>query len=248
MTADLMALTVYEEPTAEELLAQFDEHLDSLAKALESTKDARRMADSFKSKGAFTLFFDSMTGTGQKDLAGMIRLLATNLGTTQLALELVMKLQIRKNGVLRDFHDALARKIASVVADTTTLDQNQREAAVLILSELRRHVGEQITFQEMVEGHDADIPLLKEESLQTQTLLSQLEAVTTSELAWTREALRQTDQRIQDLFVLHAETVSRVAELERAMRRMTVGWGAVVRYAAPVSVLISAVALALVWL
>lgn len=222
-----------EAPSAEDALAQFEGHLNNLASSMASVEGAGKLADSYQNKGAFTLFIGSFTGTGQKDLARMVGQLAGSLHTTQLALELVMKMQIRKNAVLRDFHDALTRKIENLATDSTTLDANQREAAIFILTELRRHVEEQMAHRAMVEAHDDQLQALDAQLRSTSELLVESEARAAHEIAGLKADLARSEQAC-------AEALQRISLLEDALRPMHTFWSKILRYALPVASLILA--------
>lgn len=229
-----------EAPSAEDALAQFEGHLNKLATSMASVEGAGKLADSYQNKGAFTLFIGSFTGTGQQDLARMVGQLAGSLHTTQLALELVMKMQIRKNAVLRDFHDALTRKIENLAADSTTLDANQREAAIFILTELRRHVEEQMAHRAMVEAHDDQLRALDARIRSTSDLLVESEARAARELAHLKSELARSEQA-------RAQALQRVSSLEDALRPMHTLWGKLLRYALPlVSLIVAGIALDIV--
>jgi DNA repair exonuclease SbcCD ATPase subunit len=96
----------------------------------------------------------NLTGKNQKELAQIVEDLAKSLKFTQTALELVMQLQNRKHVVLKDFHAAVITKIENIQNDTTTLDGNQREATIYILSELRDNIADQIRYRELVDEHE----------------------------------------------------------------------------------------------
>lgn len=149
----LQALQASEAPIESER-EQLERKLKELTDSIRETKNAISLAEGLKNKSWFSLVGGNLTGKTQKELAQIVEDLAEGLKFTQTALELVMQLQNRKHLVLKDFHAAVVTKIENIHKDTTTLNGNQREATIYILSELRDNIAEQIRYRELVDEHE----------------------------------------------------------------------------------------------
>lgn len=136
-----------------EFYSEFDKRFDELKDALKKTTRTQELAASLKSRGGFKNFMGGVTGRNDKELAEMVGDLGASMEVTQVILQLVMRVQNTKNRYLREFHASLVNKIASIQGDTITLDSNQKEAAIAIVSELSDQIRSQIEQQEIVENH-----------------------------------------------------------------------------------------------
>ena len=128
--------------------------IDKLISAVQSNKDVQRTADALTDKGWWNSFTSSISGSNDKDLAGMVNKLGGSLETTQAVVQVILRLQTRKDNVLRDFHGALVDKILKIQADTKTLDKNQRGAALEIISALKDQIEDQLRQSDMVDQHE----------------------------------------------------------------------------------------------
>lgn len=143
-----------------EFYSEFEKQFDNLKDALKNTKRTKELAASLREKGAMKNFLGSFSGRNDKELAHMVEDLGASMETTQVILQLLMKVQNTKNQFLRVFHKALVDKIAFIQNDTTTLDANQRQIAITVVSELRNQIEEQIAQQAIVENHQKKLQQL----------------------------------------------------------------------------------------
>lgn len=157
---EIRALTEREQNEFLEFYRDFDKKLMDLQDALSTSKSVQSLADTLKNKGVLNNLWGSFSGSNDKELAEMVKYLGGSLETTQIILELVMKVQNIKNKFLRDFHKALVEKIVLINNDTAMLDTNQRQAAIAIVSELRDQVADQIEQQAIVENHQKKLQQL----------------------------------------------------------------------------------------
>ncbi|MCG8910290.1 hypothetical protein MJ122_23895 [Pseudomonas sp. DP-17] len=132
---------------------EFDKRLDDLKDALARSKNTQTLAEALRGRGGFQNFIGGVTGRNDKELAEMVGDLGSSMEITQGILQMVMRVQNTKNRHLRDFHRSLVDKIADLQSDSATLDSNQREAAIAIVSELSDQVRAQLEQQEIVESH-----------------------------------------------------------------------------------------------
>lgn len=135
----------------------FEKHFQNLADALAKSNAVGSVASSIEKKGTLSMVWGSLNGDNDKEFAQMAADLAASLGTTQIVLQMVMQLSHRKNGFLRQFHQVLTEKISKLVKDAQILDDNQRDASIVILTELDEHVSAQLAQQELVERHDREL-------------------------------------------------------------------------------------------
>lgn len=131
----------------------FESKLKDLQASMASTRSTRDLASSLAKRGTASMLLGTFTGRNDKDLASMVKELGISLETTQLVLQLVMKAQHAKNHFLRAFHSALVKQITAIQNDANILDSNQRDAAVVIIAEIRDHIATQLHQQELVEIH-----------------------------------------------------------------------------------------------
>lgn len=131
--------------------------IDKLISAVKNNKDVQRTADALTDKGWWGSFTSSISGSNDKDLAGMVNKLGGSLETTQAVVQVMLRLQTQKDNVLRDFHGALVDKILKIQADTKTLDKNQRGAALEIISALKEQIEDQLRQSDMVDRHELQI-------------------------------------------------------------------------------------------
>lgn len=143
-----------------EFYGDIERHLDDLKDAIKNTKNTKELAISLKKKGFWTTLSGSFSGRNTKELAKMVEDLGASMETTQIILQLVMKVQNTKNKFLRQFHDSLTRKISLLEMDSTTLDANQRAAAVAIVTELKDQLENQLEQREMVDRHQKKLQVL----------------------------------------------------------------------------------------
>lgn len=119
-----------------------------------------------------------------------------------------------KNRFLRDFHKALVEKVVLIENDTSTLDNNQRQAAVAIVSELRDQIASQIEQQAIVESHQKKLHAL-DGYLHRKDDLDQQQSEKISQLESRALEIIRTDEEQQRLIEsLHAAHASK-DELDR---------------------------------
>lgn len=138
----------------------FETHFKNLTDAVARSQSVGALASSVGKKGTLSMVWGSLNGKNDKELAQMVNSLAGGLETTQVVLQMVLKLSHRKNGFTRQFHEVLVNKIAQLGKDSATLDSNQREATIAILEELDNHVYAQLQYQEQVEAHNSHLERL----------------------------------------------------------------------------------------
>lgn len=96
----------------------------------------------------------NFSGSTQQELTTQVLALSNSVTVTQEFIRVLLKVQTQKDRVLKSFSDAVTEKILNVQADTQTLNGNQRSAALALLGELQKHMGEQIRQRELVQHHD----------------------------------------------------------------------------------------------
>ncbi|GAB2582896.1 hypothetical protein ISP15_07600 [Dyella jejuensis] len=213
--------------SAEQHLADFNETLGKLEKSIGETRHAGQLAKDLAGRNWLQSAWGGMTGRNTKDLSGMVQDLGASLETTQLAVQLVMKLQIKKHGVLKGFHAALADKLEKLSKDTGTLDSNQREAAVLIISELKDHVAAQISYQDLVDVHEQKLvqfaAYAQAKDAGDDARDGRMEAME-SDLSRLGEADRALDARIEaahaELAVVDAAHAGRITQVNQAAEEL----------------------------
>lgn len=130
--------------------------LDEMLIAIQSNQTIRSTADALGGKGWWSAFKGTVSGTNDRDLASMIKGLSGSLETTQVAVQLILRLQNRKDHVLREFHSILIEKIQKIQADTHTLDANQ-QSAVDVLYDFQEQIEDQLRRYEAVDRHEQRI-------------------------------------------------------------------------------------------
>lgn len=139
---------------------EFEEQFQNLARALSQSQSVKTSAAAIGSKGTMKMLWGTFSGGNDKELAQMTSDLAASLVTTQTVLQISMQLSHRKNGFLRDFQQVLVNKIAHLAKDSGVLEENQRDAAIYFLEELKDHVSAQIEQQDRVNRHQVRIDSL----------------------------------------------------------------------------------------
>ncbi|MCG9732258.1 hypothetical protein L1D44_20980 [Shewanella sp. Isolate13] len=132
----------------------FESNLTKLTQALKTTKDVQKLANQINDKGFWSNAFGSISGRNDKDLAAMVENLGASLEVTQNILTIVLKVQNIKNGFLKEFHEALVEKIVKLSKDDRTLDSNQKEAALAIVSKIEQQVSYQLAQSQQIENHE----------------------------------------------------------------------------------------------
>lgn len=134
--------------------------LDDMVVAIRDNQSVQRTADDLKEKGWWSAFKGTVSGSNDRDLASMIKGLSGSLETTQIAVQLLCRLQIRKDHVLREFHSVLVEKIQKIQADNHTLDASQ-QSAVDVLGDFKDQIEAQLSHNEATKRHGEDIAYLK---------------------------------------------------------------------------------------
>ncbi|CUI73664.1 hypothetical protein [Achromobacter kerstersii] len=192
----------------------FDEHFKNLTDAMAKSQSVGSMASSVEKKSTLGMLWGSLNGDNDKEFAQMAGDLAASLTTTQVVLQVIMQLNHRKNGLLKDFHHALVSKIGSIVNDTQTLDTNQREATLVVLEQLRSHVESRIEQEELIQQNNKRLEHLGNQTAAFRTdidtfrhRLSQIDATT--------QALhRQDGESAALLEVLRSHTAEQAMALD----------------------------------
>ncbi|MEM5430577.1 hypothetical protein [Cupriavidus oxalaticus] len=156
-------------------MESFSRCLEDLKQAIARNRHAKELLDSFRNKGTLSSVFHSFTGRNDEELANMVEDLGSSLGTTQSVVQLLIQIQTAKNTHLRRFHSALVDKISAIKLDTGTLEQNQRDAAVFLLEEIDKYIGEQIANTDTLDRHGKKIDAIADELLNLSTQLGALQ-------------------------------------------------------------------------
>ena len=133
-----------------ELFASLDKIVDAIKANQLTQGDAQRLAN----RSTWENVRGALSGANDKDLAGMVKTLGGSLETTQSIVHVMLRLQTRKDLLLREFHSVLVDKIAKIQSDTQTLDSNQRTAALEIVSALQDQVEDQLLQYETIDRHE----------------------------------------------------------------------------------------------
>lgn len=135
--------------------------IDNMVNAIKDNQNIQEMAQDLANKGLWGSITGTISGANDKDLARMVKNLGMSLETTQTIVQVMLRLQTRKDCVLREFHSVLVDKIVKIQDDTKTLDSNQRAVAIEIVSSLRDHVEEQLRHYEAIERHEVQINIIE---------------------------------------------------------------------------------------
>ncbi|MFS6538283.1 hypothetical protein V6D52_13375 [Idiomarina loihiensis] len=188
--------------------------MDELQEAIKKTKGIKKLADNLKNQGKFKSVLSTFSGKNDKDLANMVSNLSSNVGVTQAVLQLMMQVQNARTNHLREFHDALVRKVTLIEDDTSTLNENQRVTAVAIVNELREQVSSQIEQQERVEAHQRKLQEM-EGSFKEKEMLDSEQDKKLSSLEEKAFEIIQTDERQQALIEQLKESHASKDELDK---------------------------------
>lgn len=139
------------------------ESIDKIVDAIRDNQAIQRTAQGLKDKGAWASLKGAISGANDKDLAGMVKALGGSLETTQAVIQVMLRLQTRKEHFLREFHSVLVDKIIKIQTDTKTLDSNQRAAALEIVSALQDQVEDQLLQYETVDQHELRLSAIDDE-------------------------------------------------------------------------------------
>lgn len=146
--------------------------LDDMVAAIGNNQTLQNKAGNLKDKGRLSAVWGAISGSNDRDLATMVKELGGSLETTQKAVQVVLRLQSRKDHVLREFHSVLIDKIHKIQADTHTLDANQ-QSAVDVLCEFQEQIEDQLRHHEAVERHELQIAELTAELTRKENELRQ---------------------------------------------------------------------------
>jgi hypothetical protein len=152
----------------DEFHRDFEKHFRDLTTAIGKSRAVSSDAQKVHQKSSWGMFWGGLSGDNDKQFAEMAKDLASSLTTTQVVLQMVMRLNHRKNNFLSRFHNALVTKIRNLANDSKTLDDNQKEATLVILEELDRHVLAQIEQQELVYRHEVKLETLDKQVADTE--------------------------------------------------------------------------------
>lgn len=130
--------------------------IDDMVKAIASNQNLQTKAGELEGRGRWAAIKGAISGANDRDLATMVKELGGSLETTQKAVQVVLRLQSRKDHVLREFHSVLIEKIQMMQADTRTLDANQ-QAAVDVLCDFQDQIEDQLLHHEAVDRHEQEI-------------------------------------------------------------------------------------------
>lgn len=212
--------------------------ITQLQTAITRGEDETKRANALSERGGWKVLVGSLTGNNDKDLAGMVKGLGGSLFTTQSVLQILLQLQTRKDGILRDFHAALVDKVVALQRDNTFLDTNQREVALLIISDLRDHVARQLEQQNAVARQERQLASLLEHEREA---VSRLDALTEHGKR-IEEAQARQQQAIQELgqrlAVLEKACCARPAFAQRLRQQAVSGFAMLVAIAALASTLL----------
>jgi chromosome segregation ATPase len=160
---DLLALPGTDERAeVDSFHRDISESIEKLVDSLKQTRHVQGLAQKLKDKGGWSTLWGTVSGSNDKDLASMVAELGGSVETTQIVLTTVLRMQTRKDHLLRGLHTALVEKYEALKLDTTTLDENQRAAAMYFIAELRDLVFAKIEQKEMVDRHEERILELDE--------------------------------------------------------------------------------------
>lgn len=193
----------------DEFHRDFEKHFRDLTTAIGKSRAVSTDAQKVHQKSSWGMFWGGLNGDNDKQFAEMAKDLASSLTTTQVVLQLVMKLNYRKNNFLSRFHNALVTKIQNLANDSRTLDGNQKEATLVILEELDRHVLAQIEQQELVYRHE-----VKLETLDKQVADAEARAeVAAAHISDLESRIQQLARENTELHGLTDGYLARIAEL-----------------------------------
>lgn len=192
----------------------FDQHFQNLTNAISKSQSVGSMASSIEKKGTLGMLWGSLNGDNDKEFAQMAGDLAASLTTTQVVLQVIMQLNHRKNGLLKDFHHALVGKIGSIVKDTQTLDMNQREATLVVLEQLRSHVESRIQQEELIQQNDERLKRLGSETAAFRTEIDTFHHRLSQIDATTQALHRQDGESAARLEVLQSDAAELVKTLD----------------------------------
>lgn len=133
-----------------------EEAVRDIARAAKQSSDINEtvgsLMDSLKKRSWWGQVTSGLSGDTDKELAILVQGLGASLAITQKVVHVVLKVMTQKNQVLQAFNEALVNKIAMVMADTRTLDGNQKVVVKDFLTQLQKQVSDQIQQQVTVDN------------------------------------------------------------------------------------------------
>ncbi|RMG36535.1 MAG: hypothetical protein D6732_08110 [Methanobacteriota archaeon] len=141
------------------------EKIEKLKEAIQQTKKAKSLAKALENKGYWETLGGVVSGSNIKEMAESMKLLCGSVHTTQVILDIVLKINNAKNQHLKAFYNVITEKIIELEKNTSTLNSNQCEsdkATLYIAKKLQAHIAEKIEYQEKLIAHDSAIAFLKE--------------------------------------------------------------------------------------
>lgn len=147
-------LSVAEQVEQDNARKELLDGIDNLVVAIRANKDIQNTADDLVGRGRFKSLTGAISGKNDKELAEMVKNLGGSLETTQIVLQVMLRIQTRKDHLLREFHSVLVDKIIRIQSDTQTLDSNQKTIALEVVSALKDQVEDQLQRYETVDRHE----------------------------------------------------------------------------------------------
>lgn len=133
-----------------------EEAVRDIARAAKLSSDVREkvgsLMNSLESRSWWGQVTSGLSGDTDKELAILVQGLGASLAITQKVVQVVLKVMTQKNLVLHAFNEALVKKITLVMADTRTLDGNQKVVVKDFLTQLQKQVFDQIQQQNTVDN------------------------------------------------------------------------------------------------
>ncbi|PKG58691.1 hypothetical protein [Shewanella sp. GutDb-MelDb] len=209
MTLVTTKQTLIERKEYQAFYQDFEGNLSKLTSALKTTKDVQKLATQISEKGFWGTALGSISGRNDKDLAAMIENLGASLEVTQSILTIVLKVQNIKNGFLKEFHQALVEKMTRLKEDDLTLDSNQKDAAIAIVTKIEQQVSYQLAQSEQIENHERKLTQL-DDFVEVKEILDSEQSAKIAHLDKTsQKIIRGADNRQQLIVELQQKSVAK---------------------------------------
>lgn len=144
--------------------ASLEQALKDLAAAREQYSGAvskvKTLADGLDERGWFGQFHATFSSETDKDLATQVGAIAASLSTTQIVLDVILKIETQENRLLDSFNNTVVEKIEKIVSDTIVLRGDQKNAALGFLKMVRARINEHRQLQDSVQSHPEQLDLI----------------------------------------------------------------------------------------
>ena len=86
---------------------ELQQALNNMDIAIRKNKSTQVLTDDLRKKSKFAAIVGSLSGSTDRDIAKLVSDVCKSLEATQIAVQIMLRLQTRKDYVLREFHNVL---------------------------------------------------------------------------------------------------------------------------------------------